>query len=1405
MDGTILGIDAGSISLGAVETDPRGEIVKTRYVFHKGRISEAIADLLAEYAGGNLRAVAITSSTPGCIKGAFSFDSRVACITAARRMHGRAGSLLIVGGEKFGMVSFDDAGNYLNYRSNSSCAAGTGSFLDQQARRLNLDITSFSDRAYNNTGALPKIASRCAVFAKTDLIHAQQTGHTLDEICDGLCMGLARNIRDTLFSGDEVRLPLVFAGGVSKNRAVVRHLSALLETEIIVHEHSHLLGALGAALAYLEEGKPLREEPIADPAGLMKREQKERMYHYPSLELAGSDYPDFAGIENYEYLPRTGRLDLPVEVDIYNEMLPGDVDVFLGIDIGSTSTKAVLVDTGRNVLAGFYTRTSGRPVEAVQNIFEAMEDTAAAKNLSYNFLGAGTTGSGRKFIARIINADLALDEITAHARAAFELDPSVDTIIEIGGQDAKFTTLSGGMVTFSIMNNVCAAGTGSFIEEQAKKLDCPLSEYSARALGARAPLASDRCTVFMERDLNYYLGEHYSVPEILASVLHSVRDNYLMKVAGQGNIGRKVFFQGATAKNRALVAAFEQKLGMPIMVSKFCHLTGALGAALCLLDEGMKHSTFRGLEPLRRNIPVRSETCELCTNHCKLSVAEVGGETAAFGFLCGRDYETRKFVRNTTSVPDLLAKRNDTAPLPAELEGTSSFTVGIPAALHLFDEMGFWKSFFDGLSIRTITGESFRDALRTGREKSGAEFCAPMTALQGQVDYLLNKADYIFLPVYLEVKQDDPSIRRHYCYYTQYGPAVVACTESIADRERIIMPVTRSLQGRFPMKVDLYRALKKIPGFEASFFRVSQAYDLALEAHRDKEERLRALFREEAGESGEMEVVLLGRPYTVLSRAMNNSIPDIFARLGVRAWFQDMLDFDGADTSALAPLLEAFHWNYAAKILEAAEIVAGSRALYPVLVTSFKCTPDSYVIDYFKAIMESRRKPYLILQLDEHDSSVGYETRIEAGIRSFRNHFRRREEALPGYQVLPNPDVTRDKSILEGRTLLMPNWDGITGRLLAANLRGAGIDARLMVETDDSIRRGLRFNTGQCIPLAAVAQCAIDYVEHNGLDPAKTAIWLFESNISCNVRMFPYYTKRILESQGLGEVAIYRGDITFLDMSVATAVDAYFAYMFGGLLRKAGCLIRPYETEKGSTDRVIGESTAILARAFETKAPKEKALRTVVDMLKAIPRSGGGRPKVAIFGDLYVRDNDVMNQGLVRVIEENGGEVITTPYSDYMKIIADPYIRKWFDEGLYARTAVAKIISLTVPLLESKYQAMFNEVIHEPVHVSTGDYEEALARLNITARHTGESMDNVLKIFSLTQTHPDISLFVQTNPSYCCPALVTEAMAGEIERITGIPVLTIEYDGTGGPGNDDIIPYLKYPRKTTGEALKGAM
>jgi predicted CoA-substrate-specific enzyme activase len=266
------------------------------------------------------------------------------------------------------------------------------------------------------------------------------------------------------------------------------------------------------------------------------------------------------------------------------------------------------------------------------------------KGVRININGVGTTGSGRKFIGKIINADLIIDEITSHARAAYELNPLTDTIIEIGGQDAKFTLMRNGNVTFSQMNTVCAAGTGSFLQEQANKLGCSLTDYSGMAENVSAPLASDRCAVFMERDISQLVYTGYAPGEILATALHSVTENYLKKVATEASIGQNICFQGATARNKALVAAFEQRLQKPIFVSKFCHLTGALGAALMLREQGIKKSQFRGTGLYQHEIALETETCTLCANNCCISLTTVAGEKVAFGFMCGRDYDTHHYI-----------------------------------------------------------------------------------------------------------------------------------------------------------------------------------------------------------------------------------------------------------------------------------------------------------------------------------------------------------------------------------------------------------------------------------------------------------------------------------------------------------------------------------------------------------------------------------------------------------------------------------------------------------------------------------------------------------------------------------------------------------------------------------------
>jgi predicted nucleotide-binding protein (sugar kinase/HSP70/actin superfamily) len=567
------------------------------------------------------------------------------------------------------------------------------------------------------------------------------------------------------------------------------------------------------------------------------------------------------------------------------------------------------------------------------------------------------------------------------------------------------------------------------------------------------------------------------------------------------------------------------------------------------------------------------------------------------------------------------------------------------------------------------------------------------------------------MPYYFEKKVAEKGVRRQYCYYTQFSPSVIAAaagrlTDISSSDNKLLMPLLNYLYSSFHAKIELYRMLKSISKKPIGFLEVAAAYDSALEFKKSGQLKLKELYKRHLTETGnDIHAVLLGRPYTVLCPQMNKGIPDIFASLGIKAFYQDMLSYRRQDVASIQPLLAELHWHYAAKILETAEIIAQSKGAYPVLITSFKCSPDSFVVDYFKKIMESHAKPYLILQLDEHDATTGYETRIEAAVRSFKNHY---STANTARSQISTPALTPGREqTLAGKTLILPTWDNLSLRLVIAGLRRVGIDARLMEETPACIQKGLRYNSGQCIPLNIITQEFIDYVKSHQLDPAKTVLWMLSSTISCNLGLFPQYIKTLLDAygQGMEKVGIYTGSLSFTDISLKLPLNTYLAFMVGGLVRRIGCKIRPYERVSGTTDRVIKEGMDVLVEAFSGNLSKEKAVAEVVSRFEAIETIHDGsvshrdrqRPKVAIFGDVYARDNEVINQDLIHFIEEQGGEVITTPYSSFVQMIAKPYLRKWFIEGRYLNVLSSKALCATATRLERTYYAYFNRILKEPL------------------------------------------------------------------------------------------------------------
>ncbi len=1408
-DSLTLGIDAGSVSVSVVEIDSEGTLLRHSYRFHDGRPRETLTSILNEFAsenGNRWARIAVTRSAASLVREpSLILDDNVAAISAARRRYGRIGSLLIVGGERFGLFSFSGDGSYESFKGNSSCAAGTGGFLDQQAERLGLadaaELAELAETANHANTEAPRIATRCAVFAKTDLIHAQQEGYSLPSIADGLCKGLVGNLLDVLLEGKTPSAPLVMAGGVAMNPAVVRHVGALSGIPPQVDDDAPLYAAMGAAWTLLdsstdtetdtESKSPFRlnADDVVAPA---VQSRVDRGFRYPALELRLSDYPDFQCFDSWE-IPVEGRKGrYPVEVEVF-EQLPESGTALLGIDVGSTSTKAVLLTENGSIPLGLYTRTAGRPVDALKGLLMALEQVLEKYDSRIEITGCATTGSGRKLTGEILAADLILDEITAHARAAVSIDPDVDTIIEIGGQDSKFTTLSGGRVTSSVMNKVCAAGTGSFLEEQAARLGCVVTDYAGRTEGVSAPVTSDRCTVFMQRDLNHLLSEGLSVDEVLAAALHGVRENYLNKVAVRSRIGKTVFFQGATARIRTLIAAFEQTLNRPIIVSRYCRHTGALGAALQLADEGRVSGGFRGTGLWREEIPVRTETCSLCRNACKITLAEVRGETVAYGFLCGRDYQTQHFVPTLSDGFNAEKERRKAfaAAAPRTVPAPSApYTLGIPSSIYLNEEIPFWEYFFALLNIPVVVDRD-GDPLEDGKKLTRAEFCAPITALHGRVASLLEKSDYIFLPVYLEDKGTRKTDRRWYCYYSQFAPSMIG---QIVPEGRLVSPLVKSLYGEFRGIAAVHEALSALPGEAPDFRTVSSAWQQARDRFENARKELKKLHVENARED-DVNAILIGRPYVVNDSTMNKGIPHLFDEAGVRVFGMDMIDTEAG--AEISELVEHLPWDYASRIMEAAQAVVNMPNSYPVLITSFMCSPDSFIVPYARKLWEARGKPYLILELDGHGSNVGYSTRVEAALRSFRNHFRDSQPAGKGSLASLMPDCATG---VRGKTLLLPNWDNDVMPLLAASLRREGIDARLLEETPDHIQRGSRSNNGECLPLNVIARETADYIRKHHLNPRKTVLWMIRGMIACNIPLYPQHIRFQLQEEGGGleHVRVLVDAVGFTGVSPLSVVNTYYSYMFGGLLKRIGCRIRPYEVNSGETDRVLAMARDRLVKAFLGRFDKLDVVQDIVQRLEAIPVNRCERPKVAIFGDIYVRDNAVMNQNLIHYIEANGGEVVTTPYNQYAKMMADSYFKRLFREHRFREMAMWKVTLAALKLLEGSYNKLFSPLAgtDEPYK---DESEPILAEYGVRIEHSGESFDNLLKIHYLAARHDDLALLVQTSPSFCCAGLITEAMRKKIQDVTGIPVVSISYDGTGGDKNSVVIPYLAYPVKKRSE------
>ncbi len=884
-----------------------------------------------------------------------------------------------MGGETSKYVRLEPStrGKYLgilDYSSSGDCAAGTGSFIDQQASRLLYQVEEVGAAACRANSAA-RIAGRCSVFAKSDMIHAQQKGYTTDQILRGLCDAVARNFKSAIVKSREVTAPVAFVGGVACNQGVreaLREAFALESDQFIVPELYAWMSAIGAAMFEAEEARKLS----------FRRIQQLQQHVHAKHQFAFSDPLSMEKVT----LLRHQVQDLPLPE-------PGaGVDAYLGIDIGSVSTNLVVIASDGKLFYEIYLRTQGRPIEVVSAGLKEIEEKLGDR---VNIRGVGTTGSGRELIGELVGADAVSDEITAHKTGAAHvcrqlgLEP-VDTIFEIGGQDSKFIRLEKGVVVDFTMNEACAAGTGSFLEEQAEKLGVSIKdEFATLALSSKHPARlGERCTFFLERDVTSLMLKGAAIDDICAGLAYSVALNYLNRVVRGRKIGNAIFFQGGTAYNDAVAAAFSQILQKRIIVPPHNGVIGAIGMALIARQRMLDAATaskFRGYDLSRVGFTTHDFVCRACSNYCDMKEFKIEGERSFWGDKCGDRYRKRVKTDRKPVIADLIEHHQrllEEVLLPATGKQP---VVGVPRAMFYYDRFPFWCAYFQKLGFDVVPSPpTDRNICALGDELAIAQPCFPVKVAHGHVQELFSRnVDYVLAPNILnaDVPADWENVypESHLCPWNQTLPFVLRAVPQFEPaRDRVLSPTIHFRLGYKHVEKalgDFARERLKISR-AASDRAVAAAY-AAQTAFTGAIQQLGSAALATLQKTNEPALVLVGRAYNLYDRGINCDIPRKLRSLyGVNVVPMDFLPVELEDIRGVNANM---FWNSGRRILAAAQITRRFPKLHVVYISNFKCGPDSYIKSFLD---DAARKPSLVLQFDGHANDAGFITRCEAYLDS---------------------------------------------------------------------------------------------------------------------------------------------------------------------------------------------------------------------------------------------------------------------------------------------------------------------------------------------------------------------------------------------------------------------------------------
>lgn len=1363
-----LGLDIGSVALKAVVVGPSGEIVYTYYGRVSGQplvhLQKVLGEIKLKYRFEEFAGVCSTGSGGRMVQEKLGGDF-LNEVLASLRGNGRVlpdvRTVIEMGGEDSKLISvkLDHASGKLildDLAMNSLCAAGTGSFLDQQASRLNLSIEDEFGQLAVKSKHPPRIAGRCSVFAKSDMIHLQQVAAPDYDIVAGLCYAVARNFKSAIATGKKFTKPISFQGGVAANIGMIKAFEDILgleSGELIVPElHKHM-PAYGAAL----HASQLERTSIFD-LGADLSLAKIHVTKAGGAEELAYEFPD-----SKFYDVTSKKLEIP----------EGTTVGYLGIDVGSLSTNVVVIDKDNNVLARCYLMTAGRPLEAVSKALKEVGDELDGR---IKIVACGSTGSGRYLTGDFVGADVVRNEITAQATAAIAIDPKVDTIFEIGGQDSKYISIDNGVVIDFEMNKVCAAGTGSFLQEQAEKLDINIEEeFGDRALKAGCPVGcGERCTVFMESDLVAHQQSGAKKDDLIAGLAYSIVNNYLTKVVQDRRVGKHVFFQGGVAWNKAVVAAFEKVTGYPVIVPPHHDVTGAIGVAMLARNEiETPESKFKGFDLTKRKYNVESFVCEDCANMCEIRRVVIEGEDPLhYGSRCEK-YDVDQSKKVAAGI-DLYKHRNKllySVAKRADIEKRKNVTIGFPRVLLMYELYPLWSAFFRSLGFETILSPpTNQKILEDSLEHFSAESCFPIKVVFGHImDLIKKQVDYIFLPSVINVRDEGaPHVNSYVCPYVQAIPYNIKANIDLSECNTRLLsfPVDLKMEEEY-LRKNLTPLLNILDLEESEY---NKAVRAAYTSQSEFYSATQAAGREflDSLEPGEKAVCVISRPYNGCDDKLSLEIPKKLRELNVRVIPMDFLPL-----SEYMPDIanRNMYWRYGQRILAAADFIRKHPNLYAVYITNFGCGPDSFITHFFSKQMEG--KPFLQIEIDEHSADAGAVTRIEAFLDSLKSY-------RPDQKVVKT-EVPRQFGGFSKKVYVPYMSDHAIG--FAAAIEACGGEAEALPEPDkESLGWGKKFTDGkECFPCQVTTGDIIRKVKEPGFDRERSAFFMPSAGGPCRFGQYHLLQRSLLDKIGYTDVPIYSpdsensyDDFPFVDGNFKRV--AWNAVVATDLMFKVLRRFKPYVKDGDASDRLYRRYLQRLADAIRSEEDLRQVLFSALTDFKRLSTNGTmKKPVVAVVGEIFLRSNRFSNNFLIERLENLGAEVWLAPMSEWVlytnfcyKLYSrrDGNLREFLDGFIRDRIQKMdekRLAEVLLPDVPIAHEAPVEKLIE-------------LAEPFLDVSLLGEAILTIGK--AIDYYHRGACGVINTMPLHCMPGTIVSAISKKVhEHCDGLPWLNIAYEG----------------------------